>query len=156
MIYNRSARRRPYSGWCLLIAVLLAVPSIDALACTVSASGVNFGAFDPLENVNVDSTGNVTVTCSPAASYTLELGAGAAGSYSPREMIGPGGRTMAYNLYLNASRTIVWGDESSGSSTVGGDDDGSGQSHTIYGRIPSGQNPYVGSYSDSIVVTVVF
>lgn len=155
MVDSSSPSRRR-AGACILGAALLALFPFNALACSVSATGANFGAFDPLENVPVDTTGTITVTCSPSASYTIELGAGAAGNYSPRKLIGPGNRTMDYNLFLDASRITVWGDGSGGTSTVGGSDDGSGSSHTIYGRIPADQNPYVGSYSDSISVTVIF
>ncbi len=141
---------------CISGAVLLVLLPFNALACTVSATGASFGVFDPLENVAVDTTGTITVTCSPAASYNIELSAGHAGTYSPRTMIGPGGRTLDYNLFRDASRTTVWGDGIGGTSTVGGSDSGSGTSHTLYGRIPAGQNPYVGTYSDSISVTVTF
>lgn len=155
MIVKPSPPRR-HMILCVLIAPLIALFPLTSLACTVSASGASFGAFDPLENVAVDTTGTVTVTCSPSASYTIELGTGGAGTYTQREMVGPGNRILGYNLYQDASRTTVWGDGSGGTAAVEGSDDGSGSSHTIYGRIPAGQNPYVGSYSDSMVVTVIF
>lgn len=151
---SNPARRRVGASICG--AALIALFPFSALACTVSATGASFGVFDPLENVAVDTTGTITVTCSPSASYTIELSAGHAGTYSPRKMAGPGGRTLDYNLFRDASRTTVWGDGIGGTSTVDGSDDGSGSSHTLYGTIPAGQNPYVGSYSDSISVTVVF
>lgn len=138
------------------VGAWLFAAAFQALACTVSASGVSFGSFDPLENVAVESAGDVTVTCSPSASYTVELSTGGAGSFSPREMTGPESRTLQYNLYLDASRAIVWGDGNGGTSTVEGSDDGTGTTHTVYGKIPSGQNPYVGSYSDSVTVTVIY
>ncbi len=147
---------RRHAAACIRGIALIALFPFSALACSVSATGASFGTFDPLENVAVDTTGMVTVTCSPSASYTIELSAGHGGTYSPRKMTGPGGRTLDYNLFRDASRTTVWGDGVGGTSRVGGSDDGSGSSHTLYGRIPAGQNPYVGSYSDSIQVTVVF
>ena len=48
---------------------------------------------------------------------------------------------LAYNLYREASRSIIWGD-GTGGSAVGS---GTGATHTVYGRIPSRQNVYAGS-----------
>lgn len=155
MADSSSPSRQRARAW-VVGAALVALFPFNVFACTVSATGASFGAFDPLENVPVDTTGQVDVTCSPSASYTIELSAGHAGTYWPRTMNGPGNHTLGYNLFRDASRTTVWGDGSGGTATVGGSDDGTGSSHTIYGRIPAGQNPYVGSYSDSISVTVTF
>lgn len=140
----------------VLIAGAALVVPFGSLACTIASTGMRFGAFNPIEDHAVDSTGSVVITCSPAATYTIELGAGSADGYSPRRMSGPANRGLDYNLYLNASRTVVWGDGSGGTASAAGSDSGGGTSHTIYGRIPAGQNPHVGSYSDSIVITVVY
>jgi spore coat protein U-like protein len=68
--------------------------------------------------------------------------------------------TLDYQLYVNTARTTVWGDGTGGTATV---QDGyllgvgsETRSYPVLGRIPGGQNVPVGSYADSIVVTVDF
>lgn len=55
---------------------------------------------------------------------------------------------------LRRQRGRRWGDGSPGTATV----NGSGTTHTftVYGRIPARQNAVVGSYSDTITVTITF
>jgi spore coat protein U-like protein len=59
-----------------------------------------------------------------------------------------------YNLYVDATLITVWGDGTGQSATVS--DTQSAANYTVYGRIPAGQNAYVGVYSDTIVITVTF
>ena len=86
----------------------------------------------------------------------VQLGTGSAGSFNPRTMR-RSGEPLNYNLYLNAARTQVWGNGTSGTAT-----------HSalatilfptvvpIYARLFPLQNVTVGSYSDSVVATIVF
>jgi spore coat protein U-like protein len=63
---------------------------------------------------------------------------------------------LNYNLFVNAGRSTVWGDGAPGTSTVFLKN--VKKNHpavaTIYGRVPPGQNVSVGSYSDSLTVTI--
>lgn len=138
----------------LLLAATLLGASLPAwsVTCSVSASGVNFGSYDVFSNVSSDGAGSVSVSCDEAASYSIAISAGN-GSYASRWMAS-GAHQLAYNLYRDASRTTIWGDGTGGSAVVSGS--GSGATHTVYGRIPSRQNVYAGSYSDNIVVIVTY
>jgi spore coat protein U-like protein len=100
----------------------------------------------------LNGAGTVSVACSPATSYSVGLSTGN-GSYSQRRL-SSGSATLDYNLYTDASRSIVWGDGTSGSSTVGGN--GESVDHTVYGRIPAQQNVTAGNYGDTVIVTVTF
>lgn len=132
-------------------------------ACTVSTAPLVFGNYDPTSGAAVDSTGTVTVTCTAVTSisvnYTIALGTGLGGSYSPRQMTS-GVNALPYNLYTNASRSTVWGDGSGGTSLVS---DGYTlgllvvtRDYTAYGRIPGSQNVAAGAYADTVVVTVTY
>jgi len=137
----------------LLIGVLLAVLSSDLRAdCTVTAGPVVFGNYNPFALQSLDSAGTINVSCTPSSSYTLSLSTGG-GSYAQRQLSGSGD-VLYYNLYTSASRTAIWGDGSGGSGTVSGS--GEEENHTVYGRIAAQQNVKVGSYGDSIIVTVTF
>lgn len=135
-------------------------------SCNTSANVVNFGNYNPLINVNSDSSGNVSVTCMPTTgseqrngftvNYTILLSTGNGGSYVPRRL-NSGAATLLYNLYTNASRTLVWGNGSAGTQTV---NDGYiststiARNYTVYGSIPGMQNIAAGIYADTITVTV--
>jgi spore coat protein U-like protein len=129
-------------------------------ACSVSATGVNFGAYDVFVTTPLDSTGTVTVTCdqAPPPDVVIAIGpSGTSGAFIPRQM-----RTAAspdrlnYNLFTNAGRSTVWGDGAAGTSTVFLKNVTKNRPvvATIYGRIPAGQDVSVGSYSDFLTVTI--
>ncbi len=146
----------------ILAALLLCSPGAASAACSVSATAVGFGSYNPLSSLNTDATGTVTVTCSGLLSvlvgYEVLLSRGGAGSYTPRRM-SSGANTLNYNLYTNITRTTIWGDNTGGSSRVTGSIlvqllVPTSNNHTVYGRIPALQNAAAGSYADSITVTV--
>jgi spore coat protein U-like protein len=137
--------------WLPCLAFALGVAQSWA-ACTVSATGVAFGAYDPFSSASLDSTGNVAVTCNPSTPYTIALSPGNA-AQSDRRMLS-GANILAYNLFTDATRTAVWGDGTGATLTVSGS--GIAGGHPIYGRIPARQNVAVGIYSDAITVTVTF
>lgn len=112
--------------------------------------------FDPSPVV---STGSITFDCTgvlPADAVRIDLDAGGAASFTPRRLIA-GVVALAYNLYLDAARTVVWGDGTGGSSAYGPVHPAEGSTTlTIYGRIPAGQHVAAGSYSDTVTVTLQF
>lgn len=131
-----------------------------AETCSVVVTGVIFGNYDA--SSNSDSTGNVAVTCvaliAGTASYTISLSKGN-GSFATRQLKA-GSNALNYNVYSNNGRTTIWGDGTSSTATVS---DSYGillvpvtRNYTAYARIPSGQNPYVGNYTDTLDVTVVY
>ena len=140
----------------LMWASLLA-PGIAQPACSVDPTPVAFGAYAPLNDAPADTAGTLRVSCDTVTvGYTLLLSPGGAGSYSPRRLSG-GAYTLAYNLYADALRTVVWGDGSGGTTTVSGAFALPGAvDHTVYGRLPARQNVGTGAYSDTITVTVNF
>jgi spore coat protein U-like protein len=62
---------------------------------------------------------------------------------------------LAYFLYLDAGRTTAWGN-TFGTGRLVAEVNGTPSVETIYGRVPAGQNLPVGSYQDTVVVTVTF
>lgn len=121
--------------------------------CSVNAQSVNFGNYSPFSSQPTDSAGNIGVTCDVITSYSIALSAGG-GTYTARVMTSAG-HLLYYNLYSDIGRNIVWGDGIGGvSSTLSGS--GTSVNHPVYGRIPARQNAYVGSYGDTITVTLNF
>lgn len=145
------------------LVLLTSSASWAALSCTVSATTVAFGTYNPIVTTPTDSTGTVTVTCKGAASatYSILLSAGSSGTYSLRRMPNSSG-TLAYQLYTDAAHTLVWGDGANGNGTSVVSDTrtipagqyGVTNYYTIYGRIPARQTVSAGTYSDTLTVTV--
>jgi len=135
-------------------AVALALLASQAQAlCTVTALPVVFGAYNPLSSQNVDGTGSVTIACVPASAYVVSLSTGL-GTYSTRRMTS-GSYAINYNLYVDAARSVVWGDGSGSTSRVS--DSAASATYPVHGRIPGSQSAAgVGAYTDTITVTVTF
>lgn len=124
--------------------------------CTVrSATGVAFGAYDPIgANATTprDATGQLRYRCRRAGPL-VSLSAGGGGSFQPRQLR-QGGRTLGYNLYRDAGRTQIWGDGTPGTFTLLGQP--GNRTLAIHGRVFPGQAAAAGSYADTIVATLNF
>jgi spore coat protein U-like protein len=126
-------------------------------ACTVSTTGVNFGAYSPFNTVNLDSTGTITVDCTARSTVAISIGASpTSGGFNPRKMKQTAGSDlMNYNLYTTSARTTIWGNGTQGTATLSQTVARNGTwNATVYGRIPSGQDIYYGSYGETLVVTI--
>jgi spore coat protein U-like protein len=134
--------------------------------CTLpTTTALAFGSYNPVSGSPTTAIASVVVTCSAIVSvatnitFVLTLSAGSSGSVTNRSMTGST-NTLPYNVYETASYTTVWdnvtgvngviplpglGVLASGSATIYG-----------YGRILASQPVAVGSYSDSLTITVTF
>ncbi len=157
-----TARRRVLLSSCALVALLFASRSAAAPPnCSWrSASPVAFGAYDVFSGTPDDAIGSVTFRCSgpPGAVVTIDLSSGGSGTYSPRRMTRAGVETLDYNLYLDATRTQIWGNATGGTLHYGPTvaPRNANVLVNIYGRIPAGQDKSAGTYTDTIVATINF
>ena len=144
---------------CAALALLGSAPARAAIAsCTVSAVGVAFGTYTPLQAAPLDVSGTINIACAGVTgrnTVTIDLSTGASNSYVNRTM-STGTATLSYNLYYDAAHSQVWGNG------TGGSVEGStvirrrapSASLPVYGSVAAGQDPAPGSYADSITVTV--
>ncbi|MBC5767661.1 Csu type fimbrial protein [Ramlibacter albus] len=151
-----------------LAAALSMAGSAFAGACSVSSTGLAFGAYQPLtlpgKVVSAAATSNATVqvTCTgitTGGSYSIALGPSTGGTIVPRYLDNAaGGPAMSFNLYVDPSYSTVWGDGSTGTALTGSIPTGSSsQAHAIYGRIPAGQGTVrVGSFTGSMTMTLTY
>lgn len=124
-------------------------------ACSVTASDLAFGTYDPLNVANTDGTTTMDVTCTLSTAYEVGLDAGTGTGTTTTRTLEVGGNELNYILSQDAGHTTNWGN-SAGVDTVGGTGTGSGQTITVYGRIAALQNVPAGSYADTVTVTVTF
>lgn len=146
------------AGWAATTTTTFSVSGTVVGTCTVSASALSFGTTIPTPiNSNVDAQNTVTATCSNGAAYTvaLSVGNGPGATFGVRKMTS-GANPLSYSLFLDPARTTVWGDGTGGSTVSNNTGSGAAQAIAVFGRIPSGQTPPIGSYTDTITVTVTF
>ena len=120
---------------------------------SVTAAPLNFGTVGVLTSA-VNATTNLSVACTYTTPYTVSLSAGAAsGATTTTRAMTQGASKVYYSLYQNAAMTQNWGNNI-GVDTVAGTGTGSAQSIPVYGQVPAQTTPTIGSYSDTILVTV--
>ena len=104
-----------------------------------------------------DWTGTVSFRCTAnERNLTITLSKGGSGSYSRAMQSGAG--QLAYNLYRDASRATVWGDGTGGTGTdqMARPPRNQWVDVTVFGRIAPGQDASIGSYADSVIVTLEY
>jgi spore coat protein U-like protein len=142
----------------LVACLLAAFAGSSSAACSVSLSSANFGTYDVFDPLPRDTTATLNIFCTTTTRNVL-ISAGpssGSGTVAPRNMRGIGGERLAYNLYVDASRTQVFGNGTSGALPVVIDriTRRSPQQRVIYGRIPAGQDVARGNYGDTVTITV--
>ncbi len=173
MIERPAMRRvgRRHALWAAPALLAVAV-SAHAASCTVSSTGLAFGAYQPLsfggKLQSLDRTGSadISMSCTGmlAASYSLSLGPGTYGSgnrIAPRYLanLSQPGDAMQFNLYTDPGFGSIWSDGiTAGPPFTGTIPAGNSQrKHTAYGRIPAGQSTLkAGLYADTLTITLSF
>jgi spore coat protein U-like protein len=148
---HRFARIFMASAWVVVLA-----PQVHA-ACTITATGVNFGPYNVFSTVNNDNgVGTLTIVCGGGAgnNYPVSLSTGQSLSYANRVM-NSGANLLNYNLYTTIGRNTIWGDGTGGSGVITVLKNAT-TNLSVYGRIPWGQDAAVGNYSENITATVTF
>jgi spore coat protein U-like protein len=141
----------------LRLIVLLSLASLarNGMACNVSATPLDFGPVNPLAATVTDSVGQLTVTCPAPTAYSIGIDSGGSGDISDRRM-SSAGQSLHYQLYTDSTRSVVWGDGTTGTMSVPGQSDASGTSFQVHGRIPPQPGATPGVYADSLLVTVTY
>lgn len=79
------------------------------------------------------------------------------GTYETRELAGPAGETVAYNLYADAAETEILGDGTGASTTIPLTTTGGTETFTIYGATDPDQLLVPpGTYTSTVTATVTF
>lgn len=131
-------------------AVCVAPGPARAANCFISTSGLAFGSYNPLAAAPLNGSGTIRVNCNGWITVARVLvSAGTSGAASTRAMAN-GAERLGYNVYSDAACTQVWSDAPPGVAI------GPFFSVTLalYGRIPAGQDVAVGTYTDTLTITV--
>ncbi len=146
----------------LFAAIMLCAVKVFAFNCGVTTTPVSFINYDVFSPAPTFSTGTVVVSCSNPDQHplavTIAINSGGSGTFNPRQMRGAtGAERLNYYLFTDASRTVIWGDGTGGTSTVTNMVARNiPWTATIFGMVPPRQNLSAGDYSDTLLVTVIW
>lgn len=132
------------------------VQAVINAACNVSATTLNFGAYNPGSATALTGSSTVSVYCTSGSPYTAALNVGSGGGTFATRTLTSGGSTLNFNLYRDAAYAQIWGDGTASTYTVAGTGSGllTANTITVYGQIPISQDKPIGTYTSTITVTV--
>ena len=149
----------------VLIAVALS-PQARAVTCTVSNTGTAFGVYNPQSASNVTALGTITVNCTggfvgEVIPIVIALNAGVNGTFTGRKMKNAGSSLLTYNLYLDPTFLLVWGDLTLGTLTLIDTyvllSTSFSMQYTVYGVLNGSQTTALpGNYLDTVVITLSY
>lgn len=140
-------------------------------ACSLSASGINFGTVDTLSANAATATGTITVTCTAGTDWRTYADNGEGPTNGRidtahgREMVLVGGGAsspvLRYNLYRDAAHAFQYGNAVDGGEEINNLSDASSTKNglpvtkTVYGKVFTGQHTVAsGSYADRVLITL--
>ncbi|MDK9696194.1 MAG: spore coat U domain-containing protein [Siculibacillus sp.] len=124
--------------------------------CVVAGGAVAFGPQGVLSSI-IDSNGSFSVTCTSGTPYSIGLDQGLFGLLvSARKMrSSTTGAEVSYALYLDAARTLNWGNLIG--SLLSNTGTGDTQTINVYGRILPQATPAAASdYTDTVTISVSY
>jgi spore coat protein U domain-containing protein, fimbrial subunit CupE1/2/3/6 len=142
------------------IEATLTVHATVVAGCTeLKANPLTFGAYSQGSVTPVEASTTLQLRCAPGVRFILSANDGAAPGAQSRQMTSASSHqdaALRYNLYTDSDFQQVWSSAGRGpvQGTGGGAD--SPQTVTVFGRIPAGQTPPLGSYTDAVTVTLTF
>lgn len=145
-------------AWALMTNTTTMMVGVDVVGnCTISATPLIFGLYNPNSCQPTDSTTRLKVLCTLNTPYyvTLDQGSNYQGTTRLRRMSGPEHSSIKYILSQNLTHTINWGNVI-GIDAMFGVGNGLNQTLVVYGQIPPKQNVEIGSYRDVVNLNIIF
>jgi spore coat protein U-like protein len=117
--------------------------------CSVTGATLDFGNYS---GDTLDVEVPIGFECNAPTNIAISMGGGTTGNPNGREMFNADfSSSILYELHRNNGRSQIWGvfPEDSLDFT-----NASTGTPTVFGRIPAGQTPLPGSYSDAVTITL--
>lgn len=117
--------------------------------CTVTGATLNFGAYTG-STLDVDVP--ISFNCNAPTNVAISMDGGRTTDPNGRLMINEDSSSeILYELHRNPGRNQIWGVFPENSLDFTNATSGTPR---VFGRIPAGQDPLPGSYSDSVTITL--
>src|SRR5882762_2847635 len=84
------------------------VQAVINASCNVTATTLNFGAYDPTSATALNGSSTISVFCTSGTPYTAALNIGSGGGSLVTRTISNGANTLNYNLFRDSARSQVW------------------------------------------------
>jgi spore coat protein U-like protein len=152
----------------LLILAELAPPAVAQTAsglvhCQLTATPLAFGRYSPSGAAPGDSTATLTVRCITSSATPLPVQAAIAlTTIAPVRQLRAASHALRYQLYVDAARSVPWGDGSGGTAALAASGQVSRslpfqQRVTVYGRLLARQTgTAVGNYADQLAASLSY
>jgi spore coat protein U-like protein len=132
-------------------------------SCALSATPLVFGQYVPYRSLPADFTATITLICTSSGNAPVpilgSLSLSGAGAPSDRELT-DGPARLRYQLFLDPSRTTLWGEGGSGARPISGTVGPAApfrEALTVYGRLLARQSDAtVGAYTGQIVAILTY
>jgi spore coat protein U-like protein len=142
---------RALKTFAVALLLMISVPPLFAANCSwiQQPTAMAFGAYSVFPPAQVATATTFSFKCTPNQYARILLSQGSSGSFTPRSM----NNTVAYNIFLDAAGTQIWGDASGGSVTY--DVYNSAPQNTVfndtmYGIAAAGGDYAAGNYTDTV------
>ena len=122
--------------------------------CTIEATALDFGTYNPLSAAPRTAESTVTVRCTRGTAVSLALNEGIHELAGVRNMLlTTGTDRLPYGLYLDSGYLTEWNSANVDEFTTTSNSD---HDRTVYGRLPAGADVTEGSYTDTVTATLNF
>ena len=123
--------------------------AVPASCSSLAAGTLAFGNIGSTASAPTSATGTINVTCTARSPFTVYMGSGQNALNGTNRMVS-GSNYLKYVLYADSSFSTAW----TNTNGVAGTGTGTSQNLTVYGRIPTQPTPPLGSYTDTVIVTL--
>lgn len=135
--------------------------------CTIAATPVAFGAYNPLGTGNLDATGSVSVRCTRGITPAPTVSLGNGSNFSAGRRMSDGAATPSFITYsifqpvantpgAACAYTQDWNATGAGVLTLTTPPSSAARVYNVCGRTAQGQDVPPGNYADVVVATVTF
>lgn len=150
---------KPYLNACTFSAVLaVAAPAFGATCSITTVPTLGFPSYDVFAAAPTVTSQIAKFSCNGnQATITVGVGKSAtSGTIANRQMAqgGGGAGRLNYNIYKDGGYSNLWGDGTAGTTALVVNTVNKKASVPIYGKIDPGQDAPIGSYNDTVVLSV--
>ncbi|BCX17408.1 MAG: hypothetical protein KatS3mg117_1090 [Geminicoccaceae bacterium] len=121
--------------------------------CKVGAASLGFGTYGVGQTADLRAQGSIAYEGCGTSQLKVHLDGGTSRNTAARTLVNAAGNKLAYQLYRDSARSKVWG---TGSNALTFTPTSASGTLVVYGTIPGGQSVPVGTYSDTVLVTIDF
>jgi spore coat protein U domain-containing protein, fimbrial subunit CupE1/2/3/6 len=136
----------------------LAVTANVVAACSIDATTLDFGDYNPAALTALDVSKDITIHCTQGSTFWVGLDNGL--NFGATRQMANAGERLGYELYRDAARTVAFDNLDPGAANhTASNQVGLGYSSQIipvHGRILALQAVPAGVYTDTVVMTVNF